>query len=273
MEPSTLSTSKKNHLKPEYHIINPIFHTRYSSQDSHISVQRIDKNGPYMEIIKMRTRPIDATFLRTCKQIYAEGIRILYQTGTFHFSWHGPEMLHQMSLKGRHTNIYGQKPAKITPSSRKFIRIIDTLMNQKGKCQLRCGWALCDRFLHFLHTIGPVNCSLLTTLSFRAAIVPHVSRDPLKCSTDSNCAEVGCLNSLLMTYGPFIERYCPNIKKLHIRISTTFTNQHEPMHYLEAIIAAYIPSMSSLDKFTMDIYDYNEDQVVPIITHLKESLV
>lgn len=75
-----------------------------------------------------------------------------------------------------------------------------------------------------------------------------------------------------MTYGSFIERYCPNIRKLHIRFSTTFTNQNELLYYLEAINTAYIPSISSLDKFIMDIYDYNEDQMVPIITHAQREL-
>lgn len=76
-----MATSSEEHrLRPGYKIDGK---DGYVVRKSRIS--RNDKHGPYIELRNIITKPIDATVLRTCKTLGAEGSKILYGKNEFTF--------------------------------------------------------------------------------------------------------------------------------------------------------------------------------------------
>jgi hypothetical protein len=207
---------------------NPGFvieHKSYSSlpeQDSLYHtlshVQRKDKDGLYTEICFVFRLPIDASFLRACKDFYSIGNAMLYGDNEFSFDMVNP--YHHKSpptMLGTFKNHEEWQPdprkPHISPDNVwKATYDIERHVQIKGLTP----WVYYDHFLRWLYIIGPKNAALVKALKFQGTAKLH------HCQMDEDESEFPCFNKpcddsiidSLQIYIPFIRKFCTGLEKL-----------------------------------------------------------
>jgi len=87
------------------------------------------------------------------------------------------------------------------------------LVEIRAPLTLLPGWIYCDPFLRFLHTIGPKNAAMITTLTFVGTAKLHHCRDYVCGDT----CEWGMVSSMGL-YSSFIKHFCKNLEKLVLQV-------------------------------------------------------
>jgi hypothetical protein len=111
-----------------------------------------------------------------------------------------------------------QKPALQDIENDGFTKAVRKFMKGRKTDDYLEGWIYCDPLLRFLRTIGLINAASLRSICLQGQAMHHTSKGPLICEPE--CRN-GCLRYYLRLYGPFIQRYCPGIKKLTLQLHWT----------------------------------------------------
>lgn len=210
-------------------------------------IPRQDEAGQYTEMRYINRKIIDASCLRACRAFLNIGQCILYNANSFEFammntdwnscppSWDGGEF-------GRY------RPCPSKPGhNEKWINAVAEGMSAVGD-QIRLtklpGWIYYDRFLRFLHTIGPKNAVLIKSLTFRGTIQIHrceYEMCGLRCEDD--------LLDSLQLYLSFIKMFCPELKKL------TICADHDRTIRDASISALFPPAPRPLNEGELKLQD------------------
>ncbi|TGO54117.1 hypothetical protein BCON_0112g00110 [Botryotinia convoluta] len=223
----------------------------------------IPVSSPYVELTRVLRPLIDATYLRTCKQIWELGSQILYADNAYNFKTTGngikiydspPSFIFEGS------NYHWPSPDKPTLSqegiydgsmvkklsARQYNSKVERVMNQieRGVPILKLeGCAYYDPFLRYLYTIRPQSRASIRTLRFTGAPKPHV-REAQGC----HCHGVDLLLNMRI-YIPFINRFCAGIKKLVLDMDMdACTNMGNLGNVVRSFDEVLIPFLGELEK-------------------------
>ncbi|KAL2065549.1 hypothetical protein VTL71DRAFT_3219 [Oculimacula yallundae] len=171
-----------------------------------------DEDGPYKEIRPVHRAVIDATLLRTCKDLYAEGNVIIYGQNEWYFSMVNPYRHSSPPSLIRKGDKYEYIDPEIlypNPAEPEYPTTLAFALKQiKDQVPFHelIGCVYYDFFLRFLHTIGCRNAYEIKTLRFGGICNLHT------CYTGPNCFKECCVDLVmyLRFYIPFIKIFCPN---------------------------------------------------------------
>jgi hypothetical protein len=166
---------------------------------STIKIPRKDDRGTYTEIRRIYRKPIDATCLRVNRQFLSEGSAILYGKNTFCCTYipsylKEKGILRTLGNNGQPILRYAKRPSMRDIRKPTFIQSVRNLMEGRESDDNLEGWIYCDPLLRFIRTIGPSNAATLRALCLGGRPIEYD----------------------LQFYGPFIEKYCPRIRKLTV---------------------------------------------------------
>jgi hypothetical protein len=182
--------------------------------ESYVYIDLRDKDGPYTEIRRVLTRPIDATCLRVNKQFNIEGSRILYGQNTFDFeraTFHPViRTLDAMHKERAHLSC-SLRYADVGRKS--FMQMVQRFYKTWPSAEELPEWLYCDPILRFLHTIGPYSAALVRNVKLPGTISNHLLYGGLSCPMD--CAQAhDCIGYNLHFYGHFFARWCPDLRRV-----------------------------------------------------------
>jgi hypothetical protein len=260
--PKSITNTRQAELElPGYVIAN------YSERlvKSTVHIPRQDKAGPYEEIRYIYRKPIDATCLRVNKQFWTEGSAILYGHNTFEFT-EIPQciqafgQIYTMGDQGAFIQRWSQKPALKNIGNHNFRRDVSQFMEGRGSDDNLKDWIYCDPFLRFLYTIGPSNAASLKSICLEGQVMRHCTKDPLVCEPE--CRD-GCLRYCLKLYGPFLQRYCSEIKRLTLRLQLRSCDLIIPKRMERDLIAIIKSEMASFPSLReLAVADIDETPLV-----------
>lgn len=220
-------------------------------------------SAPYVKLTRVLRPLIDATCLRTCKQIWDFGSQMLYADNAYSFKMKGNSMEHYdspPSLLSEDSNYHWSNPDKpvlyqedISDDStdkkllvRQYKSKIKHVMNQieKGAPVFKLkGWTYYDPFLRFLYTIGPQSRASIRTLRFTGAPKTHV-REAQVC----HCHGVDLLLNISI-YIPFINKFCTGVRKLVLDMDMDVCrNMISLKNVVRSFDEVLIPFLSELER-------------------------
>jgi len=204
------------------------------------SLPRQDANGDYFELRDVFRSQIDATFLRTCQDLYSTGIKMLYGQNDFYFQMRYPGFHScppSLIAKGTLLQPNSDKlPLNDSGWQQAVTRVISEIERQVPITYLS-EWTYYDPFLRFIYTIGPRNAALLRSLNFSGTVKIHY------CMKDI-CKKEKCPDDLVASvrlYFPFINVFCTSLEKLTLLANEDTFRPHplelgEPANRKEALI-------------------------------------
>lgn len=156
-------------------------------------IPRHDSKGFYSEMrLKPTHRPIDATCLRTCKQLYKEGSKILYGLNTFEFEMANVHVGHQADILVESSWGILLHPNPNKPGLERFRGEIKEAIKQveyRRPLRMLSGWVFHDPFLRFLHAIGTRNAALIHHLVFSGTVKLHSCRQYERAAGCEQCSD------------------------------------------------------------------------------------
>jgi hypothetical protein len=155
-----------------------------------------------------------------------------------------------MGDQGYFIRRWSQKPALKNIGNYKFRRAVNKFMEGRESDDYLEDWIYCDPFLRFLRTVGPQNAASLKSVCFDGKMMEHGSKDPLVCESEYRGR---CLRYYLKLYGPFVQRHCPGITKLILRLENRGSEAMTPKKIEQDLVMilrseiAYFPSLRGLE--------------------------
>ncbi|KAF7959753.1 hypothetical protein EAE96_001362 [Botrytis aclada] len=229
-------------------------------------VDGIPGSFPHVELTRVLRPLIDATCLRTCKEIREFGSQMLYTDNSYSFKMIGNRFKYYdnpPSLFFEDGDYYWPSPNKpILPqegisdgstvkslSARQYQSEIESVINQIESrvpiFELE-GWAYYDPFLRFLYTIGPESRASLRTLRFTGAPKTH-AREAEGC----HCHGVDLLDNIRL-YIPFINKFCTGLKKLvldmDMDVCTTMGSVENVIKRFDEVLKPFLGELEKLQR-------------------------
>lgn len=252
--------------EPNFNIRRGNAHCGVSGTPITIQTPMADKIGEYTQLRNLNFKVIDASYLRTCKKIYNEGIDLLYGRNNFAFDMMSESKLRSCPSYSKQEGQYRPDPHRPLGSS--YNNAIARAMPQiakKARIKQLPGWLYYDYFLRFLWTITPINAASLTALSFVGQVKFHKCQNTNVCN---NFCDTDLVESLHF-YIPFLNKFCTGLKHLTIQAKpdcVTRVNSvmpHDPPkdrdEALLPLLEGSIRSILSLEK--LEVVD---EHMVPI---------
>ncbi|PVH82028.1 hypothetical protein DL98DRAFT_587038 [Cadophora sp. DSE1049] len=185
-----------------------------------------DGAGTYKLIQPIQRAIIDASFLRTSREIYDLGINCLFASNDWYFSMinlHRRESPPSLIRNGEeYENVHPTVFYPETTDDDYMSTVATTLKEIRDQVPFHepSGFVYYDRFLRFLHTIGPLNATRIKVLRFGGVCKLHRSCYQDTCGKGCNVDLMDCLRA----YIPFIKRFCTGLEKLvlHTKEDTRF---------------------------------------------------
>ena len=196
-----------------------------------------DEAGDYKLIRPIRRAIIDVSFLRTSKAIYSLGIGRLFGSNDWHFSMVN---LHRRASPpslvrngGEYAYIHPTVDYPKTTDEGYTATVTTALKDIRDQSPLRelPGFVYYDRFLRFLHTIGPKNASRMKVLRFGGVCMRHMYCPQETCRKECDVDLIGCLRA----YIPFIKRFCTGLEKLVLHTKEDKRFEHDPSCYSDSM--------------------------------------
>lgn len=206
---------KKFLAEPSYRIYNNTGEN-YIAIPTLFAKKQTDEDGDYTLLFNVHFKALDASCLRVCKQLYSEGIGLLYGKNNFDFRMVNEHYHGSPPSYFRNLGEYRPDPLKPTLAHLDLAvaRAIPKI-EERAHLRLLPGWMYYDPFLRMLYVIGKTNAALLTTLTITGPVkIHHCHRDV--------CGREGCEDDIiesLRLYIPFFNRFCTNLR--HLTISAT----------------------------------------------------
>ncbi|KAI9645131.1 hypothetical protein NHQ30_005865 [Ciborinia camelliae] len=201
-----------------------------------------DEDGSLRVYRRVSQEVLAASVLRVCKRFNSIGGNLLYGLNYYTFemtngsfegsprTWIGKEVWRPSPKKPYFHG--GERSAEVFHT-----RIRRGIMDIERHVYIKrlVGWVYYDPFLRFLYAIGPRNAALLRTLEFsgEACCVRHISGLP--------CGN--CILASLPVYIPFINRFCPNVRRLVLSMHGSSSTDEE----VEMIFYQKVPNFFEND--------------------------
>ena len=231
-------------------------------------VPRHDERGEYTELHKVKRCAIDATVLRTNKNFYERGIRMLYRQDTFIFPManqgrdhSGPSLLVDLTNFRRRIILHRDPRKPLMGDSFETLdlpAVGHAFLEISGQAPINelQGWVYYDPFLRWLHMIRPKNAAHIETLSFTGIVKLHTCTRTL-CS--QHCDD-DLVHSLRL-YFPIISQMCPQLKTLIIYA------QQDVYHWKNTAVSMATSSASQDYPWDLD----HEENMAKALQPLLES--
>lgn len=175
-----------------------------------------DVEGSYTELRHIYRKPIDATLLRVNKFFNRVGSSMLYGDNTFSLPMtpkkceYTPWSYRRIGTRETIHNPLSEKidlwNAAVTRST--VTEGVNAIPQGASIYELP-GWLYHDRFLRFLHTIGPKNVALIRTLKFKGTVLLH--------TCEGQEGHEYCGDDLVVSlrlYMPIIKQLCSGLQVL-----------------------------------------------------------
>ncbi|KUJ14260.1 uncharacterized protein LY89DRAFT_736305 [Mollisia scopiformis] len=204
--------------------------------------KRRDSKGTYTELRPIYRAKIDATCLRVNKKFFKDGNHLLYSNNTLEFLMVNEHYQASPPSTYDGETLHRPNPSKPNVSELPdgynntiFATAISAIRNHIPEQELD-GSVYYDHFLRFIYSIGPKNAASIKTLQFGGCPNIHECHDGVDCY--KKCRQ-DLLNSLRF-YIPFINEFCPGLRKLILRVE----DDSRYGHGYGRMITTYGPSTS-----------------------------
>lgn len=203
-----------------------------------------DDDGIYTKLQRVTHRLIDATCIRVCKSFYAIGSDMLYKQNAFAFddasNWKNapgdqyPLEIRSLMLDQQKLRQYldsakpGLKPGY--SAYKRWLHKMDEVISQMQRpvpARELKGWAYFDPLLRFLFTVHQRNASLLKTFKVSGEYSNFDTHDYRSFNRCGSCYK--SLNAIIFPYIQVINKLCPGLQKLVLKVRTgrfTWTDEN-----------------------------------------------
>lgn len=228
---------------------------RDSGSHDTVYVKKEDEYGLYYAIYSVTRATLDATFLRSSKVMSTLGNILLLSKNTFVFDALLPQRRPLQFLDGTIFQPPASKPAVNADFPAKIAR---SILNIKKQITFNflAGWIYNDRFLYWLHKIGPKKAALVKSLKFCGSVQRKVCR-----TGDKECQ--ACGNDFvhhLLVYIPVIKSLCPGLENLSLSVWDQTVGDGQPpvassmVQLMQPILEHQICDIKSLRKLEVTSY-------------------